>query len=133
MSTTEDVRETLVNAGVVEGATGWKCFIGFLPTSPDKCIVIYETGGQIPEDRFTQRYFSIQVRGRGAFKGLEDLRAKMEQVYQTLHTGDIDNPVTSPDNLYVLCNAIQSAPLALGEDENKRPGLTLNFRIIANR
>ena len=128
----DDVVSFLASVSLVDDVGGWSGFKGYLPTAPDKAIVIYETGGATPSVPKTgdslpeMDQVTFQVRGRGDPRGMEALRGRMGSIYRALHGGDLGSD-------FVLARAIQSGPLSLGLDGNDRPGLTWNFEAFRRR
>jgi hypothetical protein len=125
MSILDDLKSQLATDGVVDGATGWGCYLGGQPETPDKTITIYETGGDGEPDQFSgteHTYPTFQVRGRGAAFGYEALRTKMQDVFNSLNNVDISG--------YVYVYPVDSGPIALGYDGNNRPQLVWNFKVM---
>ncbi len=133
-----DILDFLVAEEIIGGATGWGEFAGYLPPTPDKVIVVFETPGLIPEivkvGSSEQAYDEpgFQIRGRGDGFDYGPLREKMGEVYRALHDADMDT-VTTGDPQYVLIRAVQSGPLPLGLDNASRVGMTWNFEAMRER
>lgn len=127
MALLDDIATHLTNQGVVGGATGWEIKKSFLGPTPDKQIVLYETGGvQGDADEGTQYdYPTFQVHGRGAVFEYDLLRVKMQEVYEALHDRSVSG--------FVYVYGSQSAPLPAGYDDNDRPQLTWNFTTMRER
>lgn len=120
----EDIRTYLTAQGVVEGVTGWECHLGTEPSSPDKVVTIYETGGNPPARAFGSSSAdvprpSFQIRVRGEAQDYATPRAKMSTIIQTLNKADVTATL-------VLIGA-NSAPLPLGMDDNNRHRFVYNF------
>ena len=133
-----DVTAFLVSEGLIEGATEWVKKSGHMPSSPDKVIVVYETGGFPPEsapdssDETEYDEPTFQVRGRGVAFGYEELRTKMGAIYRALHGSEL--APASGDPVYVYVYAIQSGPFPLGLDKvDDRPEMTWNFKALRER
>ena len=123
----EDVKDILESSVAATGLTfGTDLFISSLPDSPDHCVGIYDTGGIEPEHNYTyfRPTFQITVRGkkqsgyREAWKMAETVR----NVLMAIHNETWNSTV------YVGIWA-QTDILFVGYDDNKRPLLTVNFRI----
>jgi len=130
----EDIEAKLVAAGVVGGTTGWAFFKSFIPDSPDKAIVAFETGGEPPDYQggaFV--YPRFQIRVRGGARGYQAARVKWQEAFEVLHDGTLIDGNSSPPGAYVFCFAIQSGPIPLGDDGNDRPSLAVNFRTMRER
>lgn len=117
--------------GVVGSTANWVVKKGRLFPSPDRQIVLTETGGlpneghkDNPLDRPT-----FQVRVRGPKGGYSTARTKMEAVRTSLHS--VFN--TSLSGRYYTHILAQSEPMGLPEDENGRPALVLNFLALRSR
>jgi len=132
-----DVLDFLETEGLIEGATEWSGFAGYLPPEPNQAIAVFETPGAPPEskpDGSTETEYdepTFQVRGRGEKFGYEALRTKMGAIYRALHGSELSP--ASGDPVYVYVYARQSGPFPLGLDENNRPGLTWNFKALRER
>lgn len=126
MSILDDIGAKLEADNVVKGATGWGLGKGYMPSSPDQVITIYETGGPEPDqtDGTPHTFPTIQIRGRGVEFGYSELRTKMQEVYDSLNNSVIAG--------YVYVYPVESGPTPIGFDkENNRPELTWNFRTMA--
>lgn len=127
-----DIESFLVAQGLVGDTDGWVCRHNSHTESPDKQIVIYETGGSVPsvpkdgDASTTMDQITFMIRGRGEPGGGTALRARMGSIYRALHGGNLGSD-------FVLVRALQSGPMSLGRDANDRPGLTWNFEAYRNR
>lgn len=132
-----DVLDFLEAEGLIAGATGWARASSGLPPSPNKVIVVFESGGFPPElkpigsDETEYDQPTFQVRGRGEEFGYQELRNKMGAIYRALHGSELAPASGDPD--YVLVRAMQAGPFPLGLDKNDRPGLTWNFTALRER
>lgn len=129
----EDVIAALATAGigqVTDDAADWRLRAGYIQANPDRSLCVYEAGGLPPEAGQPVDYPKFQVRGRGAPDDYLALRQKMQDVYNLLHA--CNAPVLL-GSTYVYCYAMQSGPLPLGQDENRRPSMAWNFRIMKTR
>lgn len=128
----DDVIAALVaaNIGQVTGNGDWRLRAGYLQAEPDRSICVYEAGGMPPEAGQPVDYPKIQIRVRGNEDDYQVVRQKLQDIYNLLHSCDAPT-VLGPT--YVYCYAIQSGPLPLGQDENRRPELVWNFRLMKTR
>ncbi len=124
------IADSLVSQGVgsnVEG-TDWQVFVGYLQDAPDRAICVYETPGEAPLEAWAIDYPGFQVRVRGAPDGYAEAREKMHQIFLALHANE-----TAIGSVFVYCYARNSSPTPLGNDTNRRPGMSMNFRTMKNR
>ena len=119
MAVLDDVATRLRAAAVVEGATGWELALSFEPATPDKLVIVTETGGREPHPDF--RYLSFQVRVRGAQFGYATAKTQIEAVRDALHNQTVGSGI--------YCYA-RSDVLMTGYDGNERPVLSLNFETM---
>lgn len=119
----DDVYNKLVADAIVGGATGWVCYKGFQQPAPDKQVTILETGGVDPLNvmgglNAGRPSFMIMVRGEQ--HDYSQVRAKIAEIGAALH--------------FYTVNArfmrISGSFISLGEDENGRHLMTLNFDTI---
>lgn len=123
MALLDDIKTRLDAESVTGGATGWSAFTSFLPTDPDKAVAVFETGGDTPEMAMGGTNYpkpTFQVRIRGESFEYETARQKAQDAINALHRYSVNNQTFF---------AIQSGPLSIGNDENDRPNLTVNFRV----
>lgn len=137
MAFLDSVGSFLAAQNLVNGGTGWALFKGYVPETPNKCVVLSETGGFEPEDRSAIDYPTFQVFVRGepilTANAYKDARERIELIYHALHEGDVPDGAFSPPTYFVYCLAIQSAALALGQDNVERPRFSQNFKVMRNR
>ena len=88
MAVLDDMKVRLTAAGIIEGSTDWEGVEDFMPDSPDTVVGLFPTGGPQPELSSTVRYptFQVRVRGEASSAGYQAMKAKMEEVYQSLLT-----------------------------------------------
>jgi hypothetical protein len=129
MSVAEDIGSYLTSQGEVEGATGWTVGYEFMPDSPDKVILITGTGGPAPHgwSGVDEYYPTFQVRGRGDTP--TDTKNKLKSIYDVLHK-KINLTIDGTEYKYIL--AIQSSPIFIGQDTNRRHEYTQNYRAGIN-
>lgn len=105
---------------------GGNIFINMLPSSPDICISIYDSGGRQADSKLGYSLLSFQVIVRGDLNPFSS-RSKAQLIYDLLHgfTGlFVDN-----GHWIVSCLGIQSGPTHIGTDDNGRHEYSLNFRL----
>lgn len=133
MALLDEVATYLIAQGVgSSGSTAnWTVNKGFLPASPDKAIGVFETGGfrndghtDATVDRPT---FQLLVRG-DAF-GYSTARTKLTAARTALEGIGNEN---MGGRRYVHVQA-QHEALSLGQDENSRPKLVMNFTALRSR
>jgi len=124
MALLDDIITQLEADGVSGGVTGWTSGKSFMPPNPDKMIVVYETGGDQPDQTAVTGYSypTFQVRGRSDELGYEELRTKMQAVMDSLKDADITG--------YIYIHPVQSGLLFIGYDANQRPEAVINFKAM---
>lgn len=135
MSLLDDIRAYLIGKGLVEGSTGWSCYISFMPDETDQCVSLFDSGGY-PADtlgRENERP-TFQVRIRGARWAYPTTRDKWKAIFDALQDAQQGSLAVSPDPLasYVYIQAMQTGPLTF-TDSNGRPNLTSNWRVMKTR
>ena len=129
-----NIRDYLVALGLVEGATGWKCYAGIMPDDQDQTIGIFETGGY-PADTLGRENLRLtfQVRVRGRRLDYAVARAKWQELFDALQDAQ-SGLVGSPDPLegYAFIQVLSQGPLHFN-DANGRPNLTSNWRVMKSR
>lgn len=124
MALLDDILARLDAESVTGGATGWTAYTGFLPSTQNKAIGIFETGGDTPDMAMAGTNHprpNFQIRIRGDKRSYSVARAKAQAAIIALHRFAVNGQTFF---------ASQSAPLSLGNDKNDRPNLTINFRVI---
>jgi hypothetical protein len=119
-----DIRTYLTTEGLVEGATGWTCTLGTEPSSPDKCVTIYEYPGFAPARAFGASSTDVprpsyQIRVRGESQDYLTPNTKIKAIVAAI------NKATISGDLVLF--AASSAPTSLGMDENNRHRFVYNF------
>lgn len=112
-------------------SASWAVFEGFEPDTPDKCISLFETGGDpneqheaTPIDRPT-----FQLRVRSDDYGYSTGRSKVAAARTSL---ELIGNTTLSGWRYIHVVAM-SEPVSLGVDENQRPRWVQNYRAIRSR
>ena len=122
MPADKDLAEHIEDAG--HATVGTDMFVGFMPDSPDNCIVLTLTGGMAPEITVDLEYPGVQVRLRNASHGTG--KALINTIYSLLH--QITN-TTIEGRMYHSVLATQG-PSYLGKDQKDRAVFVCNFAII---
>ena len=122
---TADVSSKLTLAGLT---TGYEVLRGKMPSSPDKVIAIFETGGSGPNffmGSGTVEEPAIQIRVRGEVEDYDTPRAKIEQIYQAFAGY---GAFTVNSTRYLAFTPLQS-PYPLRKDDNRRVEWAVNFLV----
>lgn len=133
MTVLDDIAASLVaaNLGQQESEIAdWFIRVGYIQDKPDRSICLYFAGGAPPETALKVGYPNIQVRVRGNSNDFNAVQQKEDAIFCFLHANDA--PVRIGED-YVFCYAQQSAPISMGQDENRRPALVRNYRIMKGR
>lgn len=106
-----------------ESGVSGDIFIAVSPPTPDSCIVITPTGGGKSDMRMSYDNPSVQIQCRCNQSPMTAYN-QMHLIYECLHgMGGV-----TIDGVYVVsCQALQSAPISLGMDENMRHHFAMNF------
>ena len=131
------MKNTLVHDGYQFGGTGdWRLWVGKMPTSPDRAICIYDSGGLAPNPRYLLDYPSVQIKVRGGQSDYAVAGAKIAEVRDRLlgrTSYDAYNDsgvqiVVNPDRI-VAINAIGDIAF-MGWDDAARPEFVCNLTLI---
>lgn len=128
----EALADKLQSASVAVSASNM--FIGLMPTTPDRCVALYEYAGAPPlevmvDNAATLERPSVQIITRAGRNDYPTARSFMETVRDTL-TGITDETISGIRFLRV--NEI-SAINALGVDDNDRPRFSLSLQVVVER
>lgn len=109
-------------------------FIGVMPSTPDRCVAIYEYAGAQPlevlvSNTATLERPSIQIMTRGARNDYPSARSLMVSIRDNLT--QVTNQALSGVN-FLRINQISSIN-SLGVDENERPRFTLSLQAVLER
>jgi hypothetical protein len=126
-----DIRSYLISLGIVGGATSWPVYCGYFPeSSNDKMVAIFETAG-MPADTLERenRRLSFQTRVRASRLDYQVAYDKWLEIFNALQ--DAQSSGGSPDYLagVIFIQAMQVGPNHFN-DENERPNLTSNWRVL---
>lgn len=123
----ESVGDYLVAQG--QGTLGTNLFLAVMPESPDALVAVYETSGSAPQETMGAAAWaidqpSLQVicrAARGDYPGARDkavtIRGILAAVVETTLSG-----------IHVMRISSQGSVLPMGEDENGRPMVSINFQ-----
>lgn len=111
-------------------STDWFIYEGYMQEAPDRAICIYQAGGRPPETGQPVDYPTIQIKVRGQANDYQAVQAQEAAIYKLLHATAAPILLGSA---YVYCYAVQSGPLSLGQDTNRRPMLARNYRVMQVR
>ena len=120
----DEIRDYLIDQSVVEGSTGWGCYIGYLPPN-EQSIELHFVYGEVNQETEDKIYY-VEVIGRGGT--LHDLIEKMYEIYNALNDGNIGETETRS---YIYSYAMSSNPDFAGYDENHNPVMSWEFKIMA--
>ena len=136
------VGQWLIDQGIVGGTSGWPLYKGFLPPSSqddptEKCIALFETPGDPPDvirdpsiHEKTYDNPGLQVRGRSAVNGYQELRVQLQLIFDALHQNE---PTGTSGEVFVYMYGKTSAPLQLGKDGTNRDEMSWNFTVMRER
>jgi len=124
MAVLDDIGTFLTNQGVV--STGWTLYLGWLPSTPDLTISVFEAGGYgTPDDHAIENLQqTIQVRIRGQKLGYEVARTKWQSMFDALHG--------AAPGTCIYAMALQDGP-TVWYDESERPNMTAYFKLLMPR
>lgn len=125
----EAVGDYLNSASV--GVQGTNMFLAVLPETPDTCIAIYENAGNRPEFTMGAAPWAIdrpliQVICRAGRGDYPTARDKAEQIRALL--GAVTEQTLS--GIGVMRIEPQGSVMPMGEDENLRPMVSVNFECM---
>lgn len=133
MGLLNDIRQHLINLGVVEGSTGWKCWIGYLPDDQDKAVGVFATGGFAADTLGRENELpTFQARIRTGKFEYGACEAQWRQVFDALQDAGPGGSFPDPLVGYALIQALATGP-ATWLDEKLRPNFTSNFRVVKAR
>lgn len=120
-----DGAKTLLTAHAA--SSGWGIEVGVMPPSPDKIIMITDTGGiEPPNPRFLLDFPTLQIMVRGVVSGYILAWSEAKAVKDILL--GVTSQTVNGDR-WVAVN-IDGDLAFIGRDDNDRPLFTINFRLI---
>lgn len=125
----ESVGDYLASQG--QGTLGTNLFLAVMPETPDACVAVYENAGSRPSFTMGSAPWAIdrpviQVICRGARSDYPAARDKAETIRALL--GAITDQTLSGIN--VMRIESQGSIVPMGEDENQRPMVSVNFECM---
>ena len=136
MALLDEVRSYLIaqSVGVAGSTADWVVSRGFAPPSPNRVLVIFETGGLQDElheaNPVTRPSFQLYARGNSV-GDYATARAKLESA-QTAFIA-VGPATTSLGGRKYVCIVPQSQPISLGLDENELPRVVQNYVALRSR
>ena len=112
----------------------WSINVARLPEKPDRCIVLYDSGGRAPNPQYLIDYPTVQIKIRGSENDYEALAGgagtdgKVDDVVNALL--GLDSQTINGD-IWVSVSMIGDRNF-IGYDDNGRPLFSLNFQLIIN-
>ena len=130
MSVLNDVGAFLAAAPQSLGTVGTDLFLGTMPSDPNACGAVYETGGLAPEGGFgvlgvQYETPGVQVVFRGDPHDYAGPRAKAETAYRSLAAVQ-PGTIVGGSAQYLTVHPQQS-PFLMRRDENQRVYIACNF------
>lgn len=119
-----DVATILQNATL--GTIGTDLFIGKDPGEKTQTVTLYDTGGPSPNPKWARDEKNIQIRIAGAVNDYAGAWTKAESIKSYL-LGLA--PQTVGTKIYILFTMLSDIT-HIGYDQNSRPLLTINLRVI---
>lgn len=108
----------------------WPIKVGRMPTTPDAAIAVYDTPGETPEVKWLLDRPGIMVMVRGAvddYAGAYSKAVEIKDVF--LGTDPIDITCGDRWDGVTMLGDLNG----LGYDDNSRPLITMNFRVLLER
>lgn len=114
-----------------QGTLGTDLFLAVMPETPDACVAVYENAGNRPSFTMGSAPWAIdrpmiQVICRAARSDYPAARDKAEAVRALL--GAVVDQTLSGVN--VMRIEVQGSVIPMGEDENQRPMVSVNFECM---
>jgi hypothetical protein len=129
----DEIAAAVVKAGLAQDASetaDWRIRIGYIQDAPNRSICIYLSGGRPPEPGLPVDYPNIQIRVRGNPDDAQAVINQENSIFKLLHA-NFESTTVGIDVVYLY--AVQSAPMSLGQDENRRPSYVRNYRLMKVR
>lgn len=120
-----DIKDILEQTSSLALVFGTDLFVSEMPDTPDECVVVYDSGGDDSDPHITYERPTIQIRVRGNKGAYTDTYDIVNNIKTILHglTGEILNSAR-----YIGIWIVGDI-LSLGQDDNKRPIFSINFRL----
>lgn len=121
----QDIKDVLEQTSSLGLTFATDLFVSEMPETPDASVGVYDTGGEDPEVNYTYERPTIQIRVRGAKGDYDGAYDTIKSIADVLN-GLVDETVGSTRYVAIWQ---QSDIISLGYDDNRRPLLTVNFRM----
>lgn len=121
----EDVKDILEGISSLALTFATDLFISEMPTEPNNCVCIFDTGGYDPEENYVYQRPTIQVRVRGAGGGYLAAHEQAQAIRDELH--GLHNETINGARYVGIWQ--EGDIISVGQDDNNRPNVTVNFRI----
>lgn len=121
----EDIKDYLEGVSSLALTYGTDLFISEIPKEPDNCVCIFDTGGYDPEAQYIYQRPTIQVRVRGAKGEYLAAHEQAQAIRDELH--GLHNETINGVRYVGIWQ--EGDIISVGQDDNKRPNVTMNFRI----
>ena len=103
-------------------------FIEHLPAAPDKVVAIFRTGGYQSDGKLPYDDPTIQIVVRGKPEDVVQPSDLAQAIFDELH-GFRARRFALGGYYIVNCIGVQSGPVHIGADENRRHEYSLNFQL----
>ena len=120
----DDIKDILEGLSSLALTFATDLFVAKRPPLPDQCVTVYDSGGYDPQANDYERP-TVQVIVRGLKGGYRTAYALAKSIKDELH--EYANQTVNSTRYIAIYT--QGDILSLGEDENGRPLLSVNFRI----
>ncbi len=121
----EDVKDILLGISSLALTYATDLFIAEMPDKPDNAVCIFDTGGYNPEANYVYQRPTIQVRVRGAKGAYTAAHEQIQAIRDELHALT-DTTINGARYVGIWQ---EGDIISAGPDDNKRPNVTVNFRI----
>lgn len=121
----EIVKEFLASKNVVDGTTGWNCYIAKIPDKPDKNVTVIPNNGWEPWMNIALDFPQLQIHIRGAINGYKDAANKAWDLRDQLLSMD---PYAHTSGTILTAQIIGDMTFA-GYDANERPVFTSRWQL----
>jgi len=120
----DDVAQYLADNSI--GTLGTNLFKSFVPSSPDSCVTVLDTGGTKPDMDLPTKSptFQIYIRSTSYSAG----KSKLDSVRALLHQVANENLVANQTYFYYILALAEGGHL--GRDENGRDLFSINFQAL---
>lgn len=117
----------LLGNAIVDGVTGWTLRYGKMVSTPNRVVVLTDSGGQSPNPRWKIDYPTFQARVRGGNGEYAEAYDKAKEVRNKLLGIDSQDLAGGDRLVSIICVGDIGF---MGYDENDRPEFSVNFRAI---